>query len=445
MVFKVIATKLRRPLAPLFRPEMLLPILIVTLPFERIPSYTVGVTVRPSMVVGVMLIIGTLARYRRNFFRPLGSFKLMAAFLFVYLLTALTAMHLSRALMVVGFTLYVILLAWAVAKTVRQENLSQLRRWLTLPTLVVCALAIYQFVGDLFGLPTWLTGLRPEYNHAAFGFPRVQAASLEPLYLANFLLLPLALELSYALAGRGRKKLLVLPYTVIFLTVSRGGAAAASIITLIVAVLGLVRRSVRTVAEITITFLLGLAIAYAAISVLAPYVGHYHPAKNPDQTVAVDRSGKAAGNFRQQAVNYDDSSSDRAKTRSIAFQLFLKHPLLGVGPGNFGFYAHTADPGLSERQTVNNLPLELLAESGLVATLILLIFFVRLAWQTIQRLRGGVQDWQAKAWQLGLLLFLAGTAIQYQTFSTLYITHIWVAIGLLYGLVANSRRTVNHG
>ena len=53
-----------------------------------------------------------------------------------------------------------------------------------------CAVfGLYQFVGDMLGLPSFLTGLREQYTKIVFGVPRVQGTAIEPLYFAGMLLL----------------------------------------------------------------------------------------------------------------------------------------------------------------------------------------------------------------------------------------------------------------
>ena len=43
---------------------------------------------------------------------------------------------------------------------------------------------------------------------------------------------------------------------------------------------------------------------------------------------------------------------------------------------------------------------------------------------------------ELQPWLYGLMAYLIATAIQYQTFSTLYIMHIWVATGILLGVIS---------
>jgi len=78
--------------------------------------------------------------------------------------------------------------------------------------------------------------------------------------------------------------------------------------------------------------------------------------------------------------------------------------------------------------------LEILAETGLLGFLSLAL---ALSYIFIKGIEASLktQNNYLKGWINGLLLALFGIAIQYQTFSTLYIMHIWVALGLLLACV----------
>jgi hypothetical protein len=124
-----------------------------------------------------------------------------------------------------------------------------------------------------------------------------------------------------------------------------------------------------------------------------------------------------------------DSAQVRGVTRETAIQAFTQYPLLGVGPGNFGTYSSI----LEGKAIVNNEPLELLAETGILGLLSFTLFALSLLWLAIKVLaRYGPSELPMV---LALLLCVVGYSVQYQTLSTLYITHVWVTIGLLLGCV----------
>ena len=53
--------------------------------------------------------------------------------------------------------------------------------------LVAAVFGLYQFFGDMVGLPISATLLKFGYDKTTFGFARIQAFSQEPLYFSNYL------------------------------------------------------------------------------------------------------------------------------------------------------------------------------------------------------------------------------------------------------------------
>jgi O-antigen ligase len=73
----------------------------------------------------------------------------------------------------------------------------------------------------------------------------------------------------------------------------------------------------------------------------------------------------------------DPSLVGRTSENMVAWQMFLDHPVLGVGLGNFkeNYQAYSRDLGLDQRRTVRSpasLYLELLSEQGILGTVIFL-------------------------------------------------------------------------
>jgi len=66
-------------------------------------------------------------------------------------------------------------------------------------------IGIYQFFGDMAGLPTSLTGLDPGYTKVVFGFPRIHAFSKEPLYYANYIFIPLGIALALFFSKQAKR------------------------------------------------------------------------------------------------------------------------------------------------------------------------------------------------------------------------------------------------
>ena len=214
--------------------RLLLVLLFFALPFERIPSLNLfGVTWRISVFVGVAIIIRTLylLYLKKISFRIITPYKVLALFVLWIFLLIPEAINYKRAIYGVFFDSYVIALAISISLIYKKKYLQPILLSLLSGAVFVSIFGIYQYFGDSFGLPIKYTGLREAYTGELFGFPRVHAASLEPLYFASYLLLPLCLAGAMVISGTSlykipRKAVVVIfsLYTLLLLlTLSRGG------------------------------------------------------------------------------------------------------------------------------------------------------------------------------------------------------------------------------
>ena len=403
------------------------------LPFERIPSLTAGgVNVRASQVAlfltiawsGLWLASG---RIRLPWRRP--ETLALAGFFAAAALSLFGSDYPRRSLMVLAFTAFTASLAVLMpALLCAPRHLATTRRVVLIVAAAVCLFGLWQFAGDMAGLPAWLTGLRPQYTKAILGFTRIQSTSAEPLYFADYLLLPFSLAYAWLLSGAAAKTrpwLVALLFVIsidIVLTASRGGYAglAASA----VAVVWMLRRGAVTVRRAAIALVAGLAAAAIAFLVLSSY--------------AVTTPGTLADTFLKHVTTLTDGAAyvERADTSRTAIDAFRLHPIIGVGIGGYGpfvvTYAHRMpDAGWP---IVNDEYLELLAETGVIGFLAFMIFIgfvfragARQAPSDIEPIR------------VGAVAALVGILVQYFTFSTLYVMHVWFAIGLVLACAASSR------
>lgn len=396
--------------------------ILAVLPLERIPSVEVGgSTVRLSQVAAVLLIginLPTLFEQRAQLAQP--PWRWIWLFLLVMGLSTLLAFDPGRAVLVTLFTVFVVLMAWTISLRLERDQLRNYASTIVVGALAACAFGFYQFFGDLLGLPSSLTGLLDRYTKSVFGFPRIQATSLEPLYFADYLLLPICLVAVLYLFGRSSYAWPLVPILVCFwLTLSRGAFAAIAVVLLLLILVGVGSGRTKRVAALLGVVLVTVGIAIGLIGLGA--VIDDEPSE----------SDKSIETFSNQSTNLEGGS--RGLTRDLATRAFAQRPLLGIGPGNFGSYAHDAAPSVipDNSSIVNNEPLEILAETGIIGLLCFSLFALSLLWLAIETLaKHGVRE---QPLTLGLLCCLIGYAVHYQTFSTLYITHVWVTIGLLVG------------
>lgn len=399
--------------------------IIFLLPFERIGSVTFsGTTIRPSQVVALVLLVAWIVRsaWRGKLnWQPMPLIWPLMIFVGVSALGLTHAENMSRGIMVFSFTVFTLLVGMLIPQFIQTEAHARRALYvLMVTTFLVTAFGIFQFLGDFAGLPTSITGLRDLYTKAVLGFPRVQSTALEPLYFANFLLLPLSL-LTAQFFGKVRNNgllglpLLFLAGIAFVLTVARGGylAFAASL----VVIFALSWRHVLHPGRMLAFVGTGAVVGLLALQLLGG-----------------GTDGLSTQKFTEHITNLFTGASyeERVATFETAQRAFAEEPLVGVGPGQFGPYAST-NPYVEPKdgwKIVNNLPLELLAETGAVGFSAIAVTFLIIFVRSMRALAAAPTPLM-RALLVGGTAAVVGILVQYQTFSILYIMHVWVAIGLL--------------
>ncbi|MGI6103358.1 MAG: O-antigen ligase family protein [Patescibacteria group bacterium] len=396
------------------------------LPFERLPSIDIaGITVRPNFFFGAVTLLAFAIAWVRSR-RPLAPNPIRLpfySFLAIAFLSATQAVEERRAILTLAFILFTASFEFLVVNAI--QTASALRRAIVVlwwSAFIVGIFGIYQFLGDIVGLPPALTGLRDLYTKEVFGFPRVQAFSIEPLYLGNYLLLPLSL-LGASLLGRVRDFsrpalwfLFGLLGTIFILTLSRGAYLAAA-----VAVLVLVTTKPKAAAAPR-NLLAALLIGCIALAGAAAFVSQ--------------GEGDPIGEFVEHAslgdLNAGDSTQGRIGTYRLALDAWDGARFFGIGPGNFGPFAKGyPDPAtVADWPIVNNEYLELLAETGALGLGAILVLYAVVLLRSLKAYQA-TEDELVRAALLGGVAAFLGTLVQYNFFSSLYIIHIWVLIGFL--------------
>ena len=255
-----------------------------------------------------------------------------------------------------------------------------------------------------------------------FGFPRVQSTALEPLYLANFLLIPLSLAITLTIrrtehfSWRLLSAVIGLGGLTLILTLSRGGYIGFIASLCVVALASLFK-----LLQPKIMF--GFA---GLISVLTIAVFGVINFSNIGQK-SIDEVERHFVNISQ-----DASALHRLGSFDYALTAYQSAPFTGVGIGNFGPFVADYPAVLPHDgwAIVNNAPLEILAETGvfgLFTALAFLLMLFTLSYKAIFI----AKDSALKAIMLGLVAACVGVLVQYQFFSTFYIMHIWALFGLM--------------
>lgn len=398
------------------------------IPFERLGSADIaGFTLRPSQMVAALTMLALLLWFlkERTMDLPKNPTVLpLLAFAAVGVLGLFNAPNLQRSVLVFGFTLFTMTISIIVPFLVNSpERLRTLLRWFSYSFILVTLFGLFQFAGDLAGLPTSITGLRELYTKEILGFPRVQSTALEPLYFANYLLTPLCVLLALFLHNRGDFKphvllgLFVLGSTNLVLTVARGGYISFAASALLLLAYYFVNKKLLTFRNIGLA-LLGTIVA--SVIVL--------------QVVSFEEISEG---FITHVVNIFDGASfnERVEMFEVAGRAFDEHPLIGIGSGSFGPY-ESGHPYLVPEhgwRIVNNEYLELLAENGIFGFAAIILVFLMVLVRSVKALVHG-KDAFVKTVLLGVLAGFCGILVQYNTFSILYIVHIWFTIGMLIAL-----------
>lgn len=399
------------------------------IPFERLGSYDIGgMTLRPSQVSGGLTVVSLFFHLAAKKRLPMPKNPLLiplGLFVIVLLFGLINAPNMHRSLLVLFFTLFTICIGMAIPFLVTtQKHVERLLLFFFASYLVVTIFGLYQFFGDLIGLPQELTGLRDLYVKDVLGFPRVQSTALEPLYFANYLLVPLSILIARFI---NRDNVFSPLYTFglialggvnLILTVARGGYIAFAVSLCIVLAYFFFEQKLITWRNVGIAS----GVLIMSIIVVSKLIGF--------QTVSEEFLGHVSH------LTGGASFNERVDTIELAYQAWHEHPLIGIGPGSFGPYEAPHPYYMREPEgwrIVNNEYMELLVENGVLGLLFMSIVFLLVIIRSIKAILVTNNDY-IKTILVGTLAGFLGILVQYNTFSILYIVHIWFVIGLLVAL-----------
>lgn len=419
--------------------RFLLVCLSFSLPFERIPSFELlGVSVRLSLIFSFLIISRALYQLLVKKTRLILSSqdKLLLAFMIWIILIIPVSINLSRALTVVLFTIFVILTAFSISIIFKKEYFKHIAISLFAATVFVVLFGAFQYLGDIFNLPGSITGLRERYSWAVFGFPRIQAFSLEPLYMAAFLLLPYSIAVVMFLTKDKICKIsiqiliIALASFAIFMSVSRGGIYAMLFASLFISFYLIATKKSSSILALK---LLGIIACSFLVSLII--INYFN--KTPSAFTKGKKGGSA---FVDQVKNTSIGEGDeRSQSRALAINILNENKssyLVGIGPGQFGPYAQdnlVSDNGWT---IVNNMPIEILLETGSVGVALLILFFISIILKT-NKILINAKDKITFLIVLSIWTYLAAQAIQVQTYSTLYILYLWLPVGIILALLRN--------
>lgn len=407
-----------------FPEKPLLPIILLAffLPFERIPTIELsGFTLKINHLVGISFIFFWIFQKiygdRKSSPNPLATNLILLVGSLV--LSTLNSQFTSRSVVFVVLSIFTIMIAVGVIDVVSDfKDYKKIEKAITVSTWIVVLFSLWQFGGDLIGLPLSVTGLIEGYSKITFGFPRVQAFSKEPLYLGNFLLLPIGLVASRIIAQRQNKfdkLLLFLLIIVFFMTLSRG-AILGLLVFFAIIILAYPKKILTK--KYIIPAVVALCSAFAVVILIIGSLGN-------------DFQSKFIEHLTMQNYQKSESSVSRIAWAGDAIEAWKTHPLIGIGMGNFGgFQVNYEINNPRSQDIVNNQYLELLAENGIIGLGLFLMIIVTLLTRSKLAFASTNND-SKRALIICLSASFMAMMVQYNFFSTLSIIHIWFTIGLL--------------
>lgn len=255
------------------------------------------------------------------------------------------------------------------------------------------------------------------------GIARLRSTFPEPLLLGSWLVVAVPLVFGVATRRRGHQRLRwvllgALGAVYWLLTFSRG-AWAGGVATLVLLALGSARGRLPRPRRRTVALGAGLALAGGWV------LGAVLVGGDPWATLTL-LPRRLAQSFEGQ----DMSNLTRFWSWGAAWSMWEQSPIAGAGWGSFGFhYFRWAGPERAAAHfgwpVSNNLPLQVLAEGGLIA--------LALAGLAAGRVR---RVWRGAGGGAAYVLFcgMSGLLVQTLTFSQWNLPHLWLGLGVLWGL-----------
>lgn len=404
--------------------HLILICLILSLPFERLLTFDAfGFTLKISYLFGVLAIMVALADFFKN--RKI-KFDLIDKLAFCFpayaLLSVIWSIDPKRTLIISFLYLFVFLLL-IVIKHFSDLKKKEIYLNLLLSVGVLLSIfAIWQFFSNSFGIFDQFSFLRDEYKKGVFPFPRVQATFLEPLFFANFLLIPILIAVKKAFEKPADKLIsffLFLTLVAFILTLSRGAylALVVSFLAFSSPMILIFRHKFSKFIPILLTTVVAVIFSYSLIYFSTGQSGVNSYVSQATKTTDVDNPS---------AVSDLDYLRTRNYTVEVA-QNHIKQNFLGIGTGAFGSlpeFKLLKDQG--RYQTVNNEYLEILVENGVVGFVLFLLLIISILVSVYRQILAS-KDFSSTMF---LAIFL-GWLVQYLTFSNLYLIYIWVFAGLM--------------
>lgn len=462
---------------------------VVVSPLTRLGTIEVGFTVKLTEVFLIVataayvlgkirqVSLGSIAKGVRNdpLVLILLGYNMVAVASLVY------AINPFRGLVIIAQTnIFMFGLLYFPAHYLNLHRIIDLVKTYVFAVVAASVFGLFQFFTNYLGFNF---GLRDVYVKARTGYPRIQSTMLEPLYLAHYMHAAIALVGSSLLFNGGfirkwRVPIFTLLTLVMALSFSRGGwlSYGVTAICLGVSVLVVPKRlggnSVvwKNVMHLGMAALFGLLLTPVSLSIgqkmYSEYGVHLEETKRlealaaqqydmeeesgtvgdeQDEEALLSELGDAETTTNritnQQGHSFVSSRLDtffkvavgeRLSAWDNAWAYFTASPLIGIGVGNFGYLEQNQSDGLGGVNFVNNQPLEILAETGLIGFMFFVLLNAYVMWMFVRVFDHSGYD--VKVLLVGLGVGYVAIMAQFMTVSNWNVFQYWFVLGVVHWL-----------
>lgn len=437
--------------------------LVLSLPFERIPSLSLPLgTVKIGYLLVIfetLCIICLLLKKNEQLLKI--KFHYSASLMFWFFAFSIPSwffvVDITRFLSTSIATLMSFLSAFYIVHFLKNPKTAI--KCLIIVFLGVALFGVYQFVGDFIGLPHVITGIRLIHTKKLNGSPRIPATFNEPAYFANALILMVTVVFFYYLINKsiflGANKIPFLkrfkefrfPYQkfnlvalflfscLFFLTIAKSAFTALPLIVFLVLIFTtrLLKKGIIKF-EYLNKLVVMVFISLIYLSVLLIF------SSTLQETIVQTAYSQIQSTVRGES----GTSIERRAFFKSAAAILPNNIITGIGSGQFGTaaenYIQSEIPYLKDVSTreiiVFNVFLETWLEYGLLSLLIFLALFIKAIVSSF-KLSPSIYDKEYLILKISLGIYLTSSLLQWNFISPIYITPIFIALGLIYNLERN--------
>lgn len=437
---------------------------VFSLPLEVV-SYYYNFTIKLWMVVLFAVvciwIIEILSGKVKILKNPLNI--LLPLLLLVNILSSFNAIILMRAIrMIVQYSiLYCV--ALYIANNIRSEkDINNVFKYIVISSLIVCVYGIFQFISGIYGgnikLPIEnFSTYNPEFGIFLINWwviingvavPRIRATFGDPNIFGGYVLsvFPLIASITLFNIVNKRKYLVLLTISVViifsgFTTYSRsvmGGMFLACSVILCFWYKELFKGYIIKIA---------LKMVFVILIMFMVIPNKVRRAINPlmfsgrlIQTLQLGNKETSQAGDEETLQAKDESTGQHTRLGIAAINMFKKHPIIGVGIGNYG--AHLI-PGSRGTAMSHSAFLSFFAETGIIGAIVNLGFIIFLVFYLVVNIKNMKKYSFYYALNVGLLasyIAVVSANIVYHYYNQAY---IWFLVGYIIAVVEINKKNIS--